>query len=586
MCGIIGIVSSKERSASLIASCMKILEYRGYDSVGIAALKPNGIEIMKTVGGVDELTKQYDLTTVSSNTLLGHTRWATHGQPSYTNAHPHTDCQSKIAVIHNGTITNFDILREELISLGHRFKSETDTEVIPHMMEEWMKKGLGSWEAFRRSIKVLEGSYAVLVVVSGERRIYFARRDNPLIIGLGKDSSYVASDAEDFLRFTRRALRIMDGELGYVEVGEAHVYNLEGEEINVNDRILEIPWRPEASGTEGYEHYMLKEIQESPRAVRDTLLAMKHDPVDDAVSTILNSKRLLIMGSGTSYHAGLLFALMLEREGFDVKTLIASEATWIKPMDGDVLLSISQSGETLDVLNAVKNHFKKYGVKTISLTNRIESALNFVSDIRLHTRAGPEVGVAATKTFTSQVAALIYLKQRIRGESIDLLHKAPTAISSAISQQGYAKAIGEELCRKGSMYYLGRGLGVPLAMEGALKIKEVAYIHAEAYPAGESKHGPIALVNDGFPVFFVNDGEKTSLLINNLKEMSARRAKTYAVSVGSKIGAQIEVSFDGDLQLSPFYIAPFLQMVAYFAAVCRGNNPDRPRNLAKTVTVE
>ncbi|WP_126448997.1 glutamine--fructose-6-phosphate transaminase (isomerizing) [Sulfodiicoccus acidiphilus] len=586
MCGIIGIVSHKEQRASIVASCLRLLEYRGYDSVGIAALDVGKVEVMKTVGGVEDLLKQVDVDSISSSVLVGHTRWATHGMPTFSNAHPHTDCSSKIAVVHNGTITNFDVLKEELTSLGHRFKSETDTEVIPHMMEEWIKKGLTSWEAFKRTVQALNGSYAILAVVSGERRIYFARKDNPLTIGLGKGSNYIASDAEAFVRFTRRVVRLMDGELGYIEADEVRIFDFTGKEIAVGERVMEIGWSPEESGIIGYEHYMLKEIQESPRAVRDTLAGIRFDQVSEAASLIRNSERVLVVGSGTSYHAGLLFGHLLEKEGYDVRTLIASEATTLRPREGDVLISISQSGETLDVLNAVKNHFKKYNIKSISLTNRIESALNFVSDIRLHTRAGPEVGVAATKTFTSQLAALLYLKSLIVGEPTDYLEGAPAAVSNSLSQQGYAKAIGEELCKKSDMFYLGRGMGVPLAMEGALKIKEVAYIHAEAYPAGESKHGPIALISDGFPVFFVNDGERTALLINNLKEMKARRAKTYSVSVNSRIGADEEIYFEGDSSLAPFYISPFLQMVAYFAAVCKGANPDRPRNLAKTVTVE
>lgn len=589
MCGIIGVVSLNEnkRLAEMTVSALRRLEYRGYDSVGIASLGSKGLEVRKAKGKVDEVVNQKKVTEMQGYVFLGHTRWATHGPPTDYNAHPHTDCSGNIAVVHNGTIKNYKELREELESLGHKFKSETDTEVIPHLMEEFMKRGMESFQAFKSSIKSLDGSYAVLAIVSGERRIFFAKKDNPLVIGLGEGQNFIASDIPAFLPYTRRILVIRDGELGFITPETVYIEDKDGNVVNVKERIRAVEWDIETASKEGYPHFMVKEIHESPKAVKDTIdsLISDIDVIERIAEEIKTSERVIVVGAGTSYHAGLYFSLELSRLGITSVPLIASEYYNLKSKKGDIVVAISQSGETIDVLQAIRK-MRSEGAKVVSLTNVIESAIARESDFKIYMRAGPEIGVAATKTFTTQVASLMFISSVIKGESTNKLEKAPEEIRNTISLvEGITKKIGEELSKKTNIYYLGRGLSLPLAMEGALKIKEIAYVHAEAYPAGESKHGPISLVEKGYPVVIINDGELTELLQNNLMEMKARGAKIYAISVNKKMrDADIQIYLES--QIPPLVIAPVIQLVAYYASISKGYDPDKPRNLAKTVTVE
>ena len=589
MCGIIGIVSgeSSRKLAEVTVNALKRLEYRGYDSVGVAVVNEGGIEVRKAKGKVDEVVRVKRIKELEGFIMLGHTRWATHGPPSDVNAHPHTDCKGEIAVVHNGTIKNYRELREELESLGHKFASETDTEVIPHLIEEFMKRGYQPFEAFRAAVKSIQGSYAILAVIRGEKKIFFAKKDNPLVIGIGNGENYVASDIPAFLDRTNRVVILKDGELGYVTSNEVHVETITGEPVDVKSRIVTVNWSVESVTKGGYPHFMLKEIHESPLAAQDTVngLLSDREELKTALDLITRSKRLVIVASGTSYHAGLYFAHLLWPEGYTAVPLIASEYYTVKLGPDDVVFAISQSGETLDVIQAVKT-FKSQGARVISLTNVIGSALARESDVTLYMRAGPEIGVAATKTFTSQLAAFALIYSELTGTHRSEIESIRRVIERALSDyEGVAKEWGERLSTKANMFYLSRGIGVPLAMEGALKIKEIAYVHAEAYPAGESKHGPIALVTKGFPVFFINV-EKGDLLLNNVAEMKARGAETYAVSNNMKLGADYEIILDVPDFLSPFAVAPIIQAVAYYAAVARGYDPDKPRNLAKTVTVE
>ncbi|MEM0130890.1 MAG: glutamine--fructose-6-phosphate transaminase (isomerizing) [Saccharolobus sp.] len=591
MCGIIGIIADKESNKlpELVVSCLTRLEYRGYDSVGVASLSNTKLEVRKAKGTVEEVVRTKNIKNMKGFAFLGHTRWATHGPPTDYNAHPHTDCSYQIAVVHNGTIRNFNELRKELESLGHTFKSETDTEIIPHLIEEYMKRGMDPFQAFKSAIKILQGSYSVLAIIKGEKRIFFARKDNPLIIGIGDDKNFIASDIPSFLPYTRKVIVIGDGEIGYLTANTVYIEDENGNPIDISSRLKNIDWDATSASKEGYPHFMLKEIHESPISVKDTISGFLNDieRIKEVGEEIRRADRIIVIGAGTSYHAGLYFSLLLSRKGYNVSSLIASEYYNLKLRKNDIVLAISQSGETLDVKMGIKK-FKEEGAKIVSLTNVIESHISRESDYKLYMRAGPEIGVAATKTFTSELASLLFLYSIIEKESIEYLEKAHEVVRNTISEtEGLAKKIGEELANKSNIYYLGRGLGVPLAMEGALKIKEIAYIHAEAYPAGESKHGPIALVEKGFPVIFINNGELTDELEKNLQEMKARLATTYSISVNKKLEfSDFEILINVDERLSGLAIAPIIQLIAYYAAVKRGYNPDRPRNLAKTVTVE
>lgn len=589
MCGIIGIISSKEskKLSEITISALKRLEYRGYDSVGVASLSSKGIEVRKAKGTVEQVTLKKKIPEMSGYIFLGHTRWATHGAPTDYNAHPHTDCSGRIAVIHNGTIKNFKELRAELESLGHKFNSETDTEVIPHLIEEFIKRGMDSFTAFKSAIKSLDGSYAVLAIIDGEKRIFFAKRDNPLVIGLGEGENYIASDIPAFLPYTKRILVISDGEIGFLTNTSVYIEDLNGNVVDVHKRIRIVDWDVETASKEGYAHFMIKEIHESPKAVRDTISSLMSDldVVEKISEEIRQAERVIVTGAGTSYHAGLYFSLLLTREGITSIPLIASEYYNVKGKRGDLIIAISQSGETIDVLQSIRK-LKSEGAKVVSITNVIESAIARESDYKIYMRAGPEIGVAATKTFTTQVASLLFLYSYAFGKDWKALKDADKEVEQAINAtEGFAKRVGEELAKKQNIYYLGRGLSLPLAMEGALKIKEVSYVHAEAYPAGESKHGPISLVESGFPIVFINDGEMPELLKNNVMEMKARGGKIYVISANRKLGeAELEIFLNS--KFPALSISPVIQLIAYYAAVSKGLDPDKPRNLAKTVTVE
>ncbi|BFH72586.1 glutamine--fructose-6-phosphate transaminase (isomerizing) [Sulfurisphaera javensis] len=589
MCGIIGIVSLNEskKLAEMTVSALKRLEYRGYDSVGVASLSASGLEVRKAKGKVEEVVYQKKVEDMKGYVFLGHTRWATHGPPTDYNAHPHIDCSGNIAVVHNGTIKNYKELREELESLGHKFKSETDTEVIPHLIEEFMKRGMEPFQAFKSAIKSIDGSYAVLAIINGERRIFFAKRDNPLVIGLGEGQNYIASDIPAFLPYTRRVVIIKDGEIGFITPETVYIEDQEGNVVNVKERVRVIDWDIETATKEGYPHFMIKEIHESPKAVKDTIegFISEIDLIKEVADEIKNANRIIVIGAGTSYHAGLYFSLQLQRLGYTSIPIIASEYYNLKAKKGDIALAISQSGETIDVLQGIRK-MKNEGAKIISLTNVIESAIARESDYKLYMKAGPEIGVAATKTFTTQLASLLFLTEVLQGGNINKLEKLHQEIRDTITKvEGITKRIGEKLSKKANIYYLGRGLSLPLAMEGALKIKEIAYVHAEAYPAGESKHGPISLVEKGFPVVIINDGELTDLLQNNLMEMKARGAEIYTVSVNKKMkDSDIEIYLESEFPA--IVISPVIQLIAYYASVSKGYDPDKPRNLAKTVTVE
>jgi glucosamine--fructose-6-phosphate aminotransferase (isomerizing) len=620
MCGIVGIAA---RSGALgeplglaIYRCLKSLEYRGYDSIGYAVVRVDGsLIVRKSRGKIDEVFERLGFAGVDGLVGIGHTRWATHGRPTDFNAHPHTDCGGRVAVVHNGIIENFAELRRWLSGRGHVFRSDTDTEVIPHLIEEFKRSGADSYTAFKRAVSILRGTYAIAAIdLDTPDRVYFARNTSPLVIGFGDGATFVSSDIPAFLNYTRRVLVLRDREVGYATAGKVHVEVVEpgglerldppgSEVVDYVSRVRLVEWTAEVASKGGYPHFMLKEIYEQPYALAQTLAGMA-DQVSEALNLLARAERLVLVGAGSSYHASLAGSIFFANLAEVPSTaVVSSEALWHAKAwgKGDVVVAVSQSGETIDTLLAVREA-RRRGAVVVALSNVVDSTIPRESDLAVYTRAGPEIGVAATKTFTTQVISLLYMATATgvrRGvlpgresDSIlsDLMRISELAGDVLSRSSETSKKLAEEvLAGSRSCYYLGRGAGLAVAMEGALKIKEVAYVHAEAYPAGESKHGPIALVERGFPTLFVALGNEDSELVSsNVEEMKAREALTIAVlPTGTRmrhLDYAIEVPRIHPYVLAALAVIP-LQLVAYHTAITRGYDPDKPRNLAKTVTV-
>lgn len=609
MCGIIGVTSSGKVSgvnpSKMVRLGLERLEYRGYDSVGIASIHEGKILVKKAKGKVKEISKALNFDSTPGLTVIGHTRWATHGKPSNENAHPHVDCYGRIAVVHNGIIQNFIELRIEMEKLGHKFRSDTDTEVVAHLLEEYYKVTRDPLEALRETVKKIRGSYALGVLFSDRPdMIFFAKKDSPLIVGVGSTANFIASDIPAFLEYTNRVVVLRDGEIGYISPSKIYLER-NGKPVDWNSRVIRVSWSPEDAAKGGYPYFMLKEIHEQPSALRETLRGLSFE-VLRAAEILANSNRVFITAAGTSYHAGLIGAFYFKRWSKVLPyTFISSEYREVEDAiePEDALIAISQSGETIDTLMAVRT-FKEKGASVVSISNVVDSAIPRESDVTVYTRAGPEIGVAATKTFTTQVLVLellaleysvvkgLKLKSEYR-EVREALEEVPRIVGRTISStEGTCKRIGEVLAEKQNAYYLGRGLGLPIAMEGALKLKEIAYIHAEAYPAGESKHGPIALVEPGYPtLFIVVDDHTKNQIIGNITEMKAREALTIGLIPRGDSKLRELLDFPVEIQectpeLAPYTYSPPLQLIAYYTSITRGYDPDKPRNLAKTVTVE
>lgn len=611
MCGIIGIASKKgffrEPIGKVLKGCLERLEYRGYDSVGFSVISKGKILVKKAEGKLADVTEVLNFDQADGEIAMGHTRWATHGRPNDINAHPHTDCNGAIAVIHNGIIQNYLELKKMLIERGHVFKSETDTEVIPHLLEEYVNAGLTPLKALRKVFSILRGSFAFSAVFLRESdKVFFARLTSPLVIGLGDGVNFIASDIPAFLIYTRKVIVVRDYEFGYITSDNVYLEHLYEGPIDISKRIRIISWSPSMAMKGGYPHFMLKEIHEQPISLKMTFEGLGEE-IEESAKMITSAEKIFITACGTSFHAGLIGDFIFsDLANIPSHTFVASEYLKYEKIAGqnDVVIVISQSGETIDSLMALRK-LKARGARVISISNVIDSAIPRESDITIYTRAGPEIGVAATKTFTTQTLVLLaigYTSALMVGninrgeyrEFINSLGSTPKITERVIrSYEGRLKELGENISKYNNAYYLSRGLGIPISMEGALKLKEIAYIHAEAYPAGESKHGPIALIEQGFPVIFsVFNDENYENLIGNVEEMNARGAYTIGlVPEGDKIFKNI---LDLHLEmpvLEPYYtnaihyIIP-LQLLAYYAATARGYDPDKPRNLAKTVTVE
>jgi glucosamine--fructose-6-phosphate aminotransferase (isomerizing) len=590
----------------LIKECLLNLEYRGYDSVGFAVYSSGRLVVRKSRGKILEVERKLGFDELDGFVAIGHTRWATHGEPSDSNAHPHVDCGGRVAVVHNGIIHNYLELREYLRGRGHVFRSETDTEVVPHLLEELLSRGYTTLDALRELARTLRGAYALAIVVSGEPdRIYFIRNVSPLVIGLLEGAVFLASDIPAFLRYTNRVVVLEDGDFGYVSPSGVYVENVVKGVVDWRGRLRVVDWTPDMVAKGGYPHFMLKEIHEQPTALRNTLASIPPE-VGEAVKDVARAGRVFLAACGTSYHAALVGEYLLNTLcGLSATAFVASEYLRYRKVfrEGDVLIAISQSGETIDTLMAVREA-RRRGARVIAVANVLYSAIPRESDAAIYTRAGPEIAVAATKTFTAQLVALLYLATevaRVLGSEdpgyLDLLRREMTSLPELAGEvihvhEARIRRLAERMRGKVSAYYLGRGIGVPVSMEGALKLKEVAYIHAEAYPAGESKHGPIALVEEDFPVLFaVFDDEFRDLLLGNVEEMRARRA--FTVGLVPRGYQDIARRFDFTVEmprLTPYtaavlYSIPY-QLLAYYTSVAKGLDPDKPRNLAKTVTVE
>ena len=609
MCGIFGCIVKDGNAAPVIHAALKRLEYRGYDSVGEATLHESSLHIKKDQGKIDEVHKIHNLDDLPGNIGIGHTRWATHGAPLQVNAHPHLDCDGQIAIVHNGIIENFSELKQELENLGHVFKSKTDTEVIVHLIEHvWKTKpSLSLADAVLEAVKRLEGSYAIAVISPKEpNKIVCARYESPLVVGVNENAVYCASDIPAFLPLTNKAVIINDGELVILSPQGYEIRKIADSSLVAREpKILD--WTPEMAVKQGYPHFMLKEIHEQPATLRNTLRLQEH--YLDLMTTFLDrAHEVFLVACGTSYHACLAASYMFSKLAFlATYPIIASEfmEQHGKSVNIDsTILAVSQSGETADTLAAV-NCARQRAATILGLTNVIGSTLTRISRVYIGQQSGPEIGVAATKTFTSQLSVLSQLALRlakkmgkISQDEMDFLaekmENLPDVVEEIIqTQEEKVKQIAKKYKDAKTFFFLGRGISTATAYEGRLKLMEIAYVPAIAFPAGESKHGPISLIEPGFPVVFIcpkDDTHKT--LIGNIMEMKARGASIIAImeegdeEIKKLADDYVEIPKGVPEVLSPIpYIIP-LQLLAYYMAIERGHNPDTPRNLAKSVTVK
>ena len=613
MCGIIGYIGERSTSEMLVAG-LRSLEYRGYDSAGIAVVRNGSLKILRSEGKLDNLTRQLDPEKMNGSYGLGHTRWATHGRPNEENAHPHRDCTGSIVVVHNGIIENYLELKKALTEDGHEFVTETDTEIIAHTIEKHFEGDLAT--AVRRALGEFTGVFAFVALSAAEPDVLVgARNGPPLVLGLGEEESFIASDVPAFLSHTRSAVFLDDGDIAVLRRGGVTVIDVDGRE---HKRPVErITWDPVQAEKQGFKHFMLKEIFEQPRAVRDTLLGrysldsgtvhLNELALEDGLLTRLT--RISITACGTSWLAaqvGKFYIEELARIPVDVD--VASEFRYRNPIldENQLVIGITQSGETADTLAALKAA-KAAGARTLAIANVMGSMATRVCDETLYTHAGPEIGVAATKTFTSQVVALyllaLHLAQRLgrlrpedaRTRLTDLA-RTPHVMEQALELGPALVDVAREFYLVGNFLFLGRGHLYPIALEGALKLKELSYIHAEGYPAGEMKHGPIALIDDRMPlVALAVDNPLFDKIASNIQEAKARGARIIALITEGDDRLLPILDDDRDhvirLPKHPDAISPMvcvvpLQLLAYHIAVRRGCDVDQPRNLAKSVTVE
>ncbi len=621
MCGIIGYIGPRN-IVDVLINGLKRLEYRGYDSAGVAIFTDGEIFVYKKVGKVSSLEdgiKNFSTFGFDSKIGIAHTRWATHGEPNDVNAHPHTDCTGKIAVVHNGIVENYGTIKKKLESLGHIFKSQTDTEVIAHLIEEFYKD-TGNFEiSVQLALSHIEGTYGVAIISSVEPdKIITARKGSPIIIGVGDNEYVVASDASAIVGITRNVIYLEDGEMAILMKSGVNIKSisenpaLSGQNSPMDERIHELTFSLEEIEKGGFPHFMLKEIFEQPESIQNSMRgrisedgSVKLGGLTGVMDKILNARRFIITACGTSWHAGLVGKYMIEQyAGIPVEVEYASEFRYRNPViyPDDVVWLISQSGETADTLAALRLA-KEKGATVLGIVNVVGSTIARESHAGVYIHAGPEIGVASTKAFTSQLVVLTLITllvgkekgiidEKTSKEIANELKSLPEKVRKILELNSFIKEIAEKYKEHRNFLYLGRGFNYPVALEGALKLKEISYIHAEGYPAAEMKHGPIALIDENMPVVFIavkdNVYEK---VLGNMEEVKARRGKI--ISVVTEIDEKVKKLSDHIIQipqtfdlLMPILTVIPLQLLAYHIAVLRGCDVDQPRNLAKSVTVE
>lgn len=610
MCGIVGYIGFKEARPILING-LKRLEYRGYDSAGIAILQDGKINVTKQVGKISALESELDETTMTGNMGIAHTRWATHGEPTQNNAHPHTDCSENIVLVHNGIIENYGALRKMLISKGHQLHTETDTEVIAHLIEEFYQNGTSFEEAFRQALNEVEGTYGLALITRHEPdKLFCARKGSPLVVGIGDGEYFVGSDATAIIAHTRNVFYLEDGEIAVISREGFITKTIQNQVIE--KKIEKISFDLERIEKAGYPHFMLKEIYEQPNTVADAMRGRlieeegvaKLGGLTPILHNVLRSRKIFITACGTSYHAGLIGEYMLEEYcRVPVEVEYASEFRYRDPIiqDDNLVIVISQSGETADTLAALREA-KRKGATVMGIVNVVGSTIARETHGGTYIHAGPEIGVASTKAFTSQVTALALLTVMLartktmtaeEGRKIIKEMKAlPGKLEAALKTDPIVREIAEQFKNHRNFLYLGRGYNYPVALEGALKLKEISYIHAEGYPAAEMKHGPIALIDEDMPVVVIATRDSTyEKIVSNIEEVKARRGRVIAVvSEGDdKLDKLVDYTIPIPTTLNllqPIVSIIPLQLLAYHIAVMRGCDVDQPRNLAKSVTVE
>lgn len=610
MCGIVGYIGFNQASDFLLDGMAK-LEYRGYDSAGIAVIgADNVIKIQKKVGRLANLAAIVEADPNEGTIGIGHTRWATHGRPSDMNSHPHASEDGKFAVVHNGIIENYMPLKEELIAKGYHFKSETDTEVVAHLLADMYDGDFVG--TVRRMLARVDGAYALEIICSDEPdKIICTKKENPLVIGLGKGENFVASDIPAIINYTRDTYILNDGELAIVTRDGVAISDRAGNPVN--KEVYHVTWNAEAAEKGGYEHFMLKEIHDQPKAVRDTFGTHISEDGKTAVFEELNwtandvaaFNKILIVACGTAYHAGLVTKQYIESLArIPVNVEIASEYRYSNPLtdENTLCIVISQSGETSDTLAALKEA-KRLGAKSLAITNVVGSSISREADNTVYTWAGPEISVASTKAYTTQLVAglllAIYLGQlngkldaSLGADILSGIKELPNLIHEIFEVDEDMKAFAKHYGFKSDAFFLGRGIDYAVAMEGALKLKEISYIHAEAYAGGELKHGTLALIEEGVPVIALATQEDVyDKMISNIREVKAREA--VVIGIGLKDDEELSKHVDHAIYVprANKFIAPILavvplQLLAYYAAITRGADVDKPRNLAKSVTVE
>jgi glucosamine--fructose-6-phosphate aminotransferase (isomerizing) len=590
MCGIIGYVG-KEKAVSILYDGLTRLEYRGYDSAGIATIDHNAIHIVKGKGQLAEITQQCNETTLPGMIGIGHVRWATHGGATKENAHPHCDGKREIAVVHNGIIANHEELKAKLLSKCS-FQSETDTEVIPHLIRHYMDSGLSFEDAFFTMTRELKGSYAILAVYAAEPdKIVVARMDAPLVIGLGDDANYIGSDVLSFLPYTKKVIYLNEGEGSVITRENVTVYNSDHNEVKLQPELVNWEWKQGNKGV--YDYYMIKEIEEQPRSIRQALL-QDEKVINKMAKAILRARQVVFVACGTSRHAALIGRYAFSKIGRIFSDVVmGSEFSYFSDSidESTVVIAISQSGETADVLSGVRDA-KSNGATIFSLVNVVGSSLARMSDQVLYLNCGPEIAVAATKSFTAQLCLLYQiayaLDDRLQEGKAKLKELSAVVDSDLEYYTESLPSLAYKLRDKKDFYFLARGVNFAVADEGALKLKEIAYVHAEGMPAGELKHGTLALIESDTPVVAICPLDYTyEDSMANLMEAKARGAYVIGVSNSNSMifDDQIRISSCEEI-LYPLVTTIPLQLLAYYSAIARGFNPDKPRNLAKSVTVK